>query len=96
MVYNCDCWPCVSTNVYGQTRYRRKQLMYITNFKRLTEEASIFWVYLCGWKFTDDHDNGTSISEKITEPVVTGHQQNTNKTVTTGRKGTTCFVSTSG
>ena len=29
--------------------------MCIPNLQRLTEEASIFWFDLCGWRLTEDH-----------------------------------------
>ena len=59
--------------MYDQNRHRRKKLRCITNLQIIIEEDLIFWFYLCGWQLTDDHDSGTSISEKITTPVVTCH-----------------------
>ena len=60
--------------MYDQDRDHRKQLRCITNEQRLTEEDSIFWFDLCDWQFTEDKDSEPSKSERITTPVVTGHQ----------------------
>ena len=60
--------------IYDHKRDRREKLRCITDLQRLTEEDSIFWFDLCGWKLTDDHDNKGSSSGKIKTPVVTGRQ----------------------
>ena len=63
------------------------------NLQILPEEYSIFWFDLCGWKFTEDRDNDTGSSDKITTPVAIGHRQDRKNTVTTAYNGAACSKS---
>ena len=72
------------------TRYRWKQLGFITNIQRLTEEDSIIWFDLCGWQLTKDWDNNNGSSDEIMTHVVTGHWRYRNETVTPSRNGAAC------
>ena len=81
--------------IWDLTRYRRKQLRCIPNLQRLTEEDSIFWFYMCGWKLTEDQDNDTGSSDKTKIPVVTRHRQDRNKIMTTAHNRAVCSDSPS-
>ena len=47
--------------------------MCIPNIQRLTDEDSIFWFDMCGWRFIEDQNNDTGSSDEIMTPVVTGN-----------------------
>ena len=50
--------------IYNQTIDRLKRLRCIPNIQRLTEEDSILWFDLCGWRYREDRDNDTGSSDK--------------------------------
>ena len=59
--------------ISDQTRDRSKKLRYIPNIQRLTEEDSIPWFDICGWRFSEDQDNDIGSSDRIKTLILTGY-----------------------